>query len=41
MIYLAKHLVGPEWKSMSIPKGKSKDYEVAKDGAPYLTEPKT
>jgi hypothetical protein len=41
MIYLAKHLVGPEWKSMSIPKGKSKDYDVAKNGASYLTEPKS
>ena len=40
MIYLAKHLAGPEWKSMSIPRGKSKEFEVAKDGKPYLAEPK-
>jgi hypothetical protein len=40
IIFLAKHLVGPGWKSMSIPKGKSKEYEVAKDGKPYLTEPR-
>lgn len=40
MIYLAKHLAGPEWKSMSIPKGKSKEFDVAKDGKPYLAEPK-
>ena len=41
MIYLAKHLVGPGWQSMSIPKGKSKEYDVAKDGKPYLAEPKS
>src|SRR5262245_1883052 len=40
MIYLAKHLVGPEWKSMSIPRGQSKQFEVAKDGVTYLTENK-
>ena len=40
MIFLAKHLVGPEWKSMSIPRGKSKEFEVSKDGKSYLPEPK-
>ena len=40
MIYLAKHLVGPAWTSMSIPKGKSKEYDVAKDGQSYLAEPR-
>ncbi len=40
IIYLAKHLAGPAWKSMSIPKGKSKEYDVAKDGKPYLAGPK-
>jgi len=40
MIFLAKHLVGPAWTSMSIPKGKSKEYEVAKDGRPYTTGPR-
>ena len=40
MIYLAKHLVGSEWKSMSIPRGKSKEYDVARNGTPYLAEPK-
>ena len=40
MIYLAKHLVGPEWKSMSIPRGQSRQFEVAKDGATYLADPK-
>jgi hypothetical protein len=40
IIYLAKHLVGAEWKSMSIPRGKSKEYDVAKDGKPYLAGPR-
>lgn len=40
VIRLAKHLAGPAWKSMSIPKGKSKEFDVAKDGKPYLAEPK-
>jgi hypothetical protein len=40
IIYLAKHLAGPAWKSMSIPRGKSKEFEVAKDGKPYLADPK-
>lgn len=40
IVYLAKHLTGPAWKSMSIPKGKSKEFEVAKDGKPYLAEPR-
>ena len=40
MIYLAKHLVGPAWQSMSIPMGKSKEYDVAKDGKSYLAEPR-
>ena len=40
IIYLAKHLAGPAWKSMSIPRGKSKEFEVAKDGKPYLADPR-
>ncbi|HKS16013.1 MAG TPA: DUF1572 family protein [Planctomycetota bacterium] len=40
IIYLAKHLAGKSWTSMSIPKGKSKEFEVAKDGKPYLAEPR-
>jgi hypothetical protein len=34
---LAKHHAGPEWQSLSIPRGRSKDFEVAKTGAPYST----
>lgn len=35
IILLARHFAGNDWKSLSIPKGKSKDFEVAKDGAKY------
>src|SRR5688572_5431030 len=40
MVYLAKHLAGAEWKSMSIPRGKSKEFDVKKDGSAYLAEPR-
>jgi hypothetical protein len=40
MVYLAKHLAGSEWKSMSIPRGKSKEFDVKKDGSAYLAEPR-
>ena len=36
IVFLAKHLAGPEWRSLSIPRGKSKEFEVAKDGSTYL-----
>src|SRR5689334_5574134 len=36
IVFLAKHLAGPAWKSLSIPRGKSKEFEVAKDGSRYL-----
>jgi uncharacterized damage-inducible protein DinB len=36
IVFLAKHLAGAEWKSLSIPRGKSKEFEVAKDGSRYL-----
>jgi len=35
IVFLAKHLAGPQWKSLSIPRGKSKAWEVAKDGSRY------
>ncbi|HEY7862851.1 MAG TPA: DUF1572 family protein [Thermoanaerobaculia bacterium] len=38
IVFLAKHLAGPRWKSLSIPRGKSKDYDVDKTGKPYLTK---
>jgi hypothetical protein len=36
IVFLAKHIAGDRWKSLSIPKGRSKDFEVGKDGKPYL-----
>ncbi len=35
MVLLARHLAGPAWVSLSIPKGRSADVEVARDGRPY------
>ena len=36
IVLLAKHYAGPKWKTLSIPKGKSKDFEVSKEGKRYL-----
>ncbi len=36
IVFLAKHQTGPRWISLSIPRGKSKDYEVAKNGTRYM-----
>jgi uncharacterized damage-inducible protein DinB len=35
IVFLARHFAGGAWKSLSIPKGKSKEFEVARDGTPY------
>jgi hypothetical protein len=35
IVFLARHLAGAAWKSLSIPRGKSKEWEVAKDGTRY------
>ena len=32
IVFLAKHLAGPNWKTLSIPRGKSEQFEVAKTG---------
>ncbi len=32
IVFLAKHFAGPKWKSLSIPKNKSKESEVSKRG---------
>ena len=37
IVLLARVRAGAGWKSLSIPKGKSKEFEVAKDGRPYGT----
>ncbi|HSD71433.1 MAG TPA: DUF1572 family protein [Thermoanaerobaculia bacterium] len=37
IVFLAKHLAGDRWKTLSIPRGKSREFEVAKRGTPYKT----
>jgi Protein of unknown function (DUF1572) len=38
IIMLAKHFAGAHWQTLSIPKGKSKEIEVAKSGSTYGVE---
>jgi hypothetical protein len=38
IILLARHFAGNNWKSLSIPRGKSKEFEVAKSGINYKPE---
>ena len=35
VVLLAKHYAGPAWQSLSIPRGKSKEFDVAKSGGTY------
>ncbi|HEY2798469.1 MAG TPA: DUF1572 family protein [Thermoanaerobaculia bacterium] len=35
IVFLAKHFAGARWKSLSIPKGKSREFDVARNGTPY------
>ncbi len=35
IVFLARHFAGNSWKSLSIPRGKSKEYEVARSGIKY------
>jgi hypothetical protein len=35
IVFLARHLAGPRWRSLSIPKGKSAEFDVARNGRPY------
>jgi uncharacterized protein DUF1572 len=37
IVLLAKHFAGSRWRTLSIPRGKSRDFDVAKSGAPYRT----
>ncbi len=39
IVLLAKHHAGPSWKSLSIPKGRSRDFDVAKGGTVYGVGP--
>jgi hypothetical protein len=38
IVFLAKHLAGPRWRSLSIPRGKSKEFDVSKDGGTYTVD---
>lgn len=35
IVLLAKHFAGADWKTLSIPKGKSREYDVSKAGSRY------
>jgi hypothetical protein len=35
IVLLCKHYSGPRWNTLSIPKGKSKEFDVAKSGMSY------
>lgn len=35
IVMLARHFAGPRWHSLSIPKGKSKEFDVSKGGSTY------
>ena len=37
IVFLARHFAGSRWHSLSIPKGKSKEFDVARNGQPYRT----
>ena len=37
IVFLARHFAGARWRSLSIPKGKSKEFDVARSGQPYRT----
>jgi hypothetical protein len=35
IVLLAKHYAGANWATLSIPKGRSREFDVSKKGAPY------
>jgi hypothetical protein len=35
IVFLAKHLAGDRWQTLSIPRGKSREFDVTKTGTPY------
>jgi len=39
IVLLAKHYAGSTWQTLSIPRGKSKEFDVSKSGAPYGVKP--
>jgi hypothetical protein len=38
IVYIAKHFAGSKWRSLSIPKGKSAEFDVARNGSTYRTK---
>jgi Protein of unknown function (DUF1572) len=41
IVFLAKHLAGDRWKTLSIPRGKSREFEVTRKGEPYRADADT
>jgi hypothetical protein len=41
IVFLARHFAGTRWRSLSIPKGRSKDFDVARNGRPYSLSEET
>ena len=39
IVLLAKHYAGPRWQTLSIPRGKSREVEVSKNGGAYGVKP--
>jgi hypothetical protein len=39
IVLLAKHYAGPRWRTLSIPRGKSKAFDVSKEGGTYDVKP--
>jgi hypothetical protein len=35
IVLLSKHHAGPKWATLSIPRGRSRDFDVSKSGSPY------
>ena len=35
IVLLAKHYAGSRWQTLSVPRGKSKSFDVSKSGKPY------
>jgi len=35
IVFLAKHLAEDRWQTLSIPRGKSREFDVTKEGTPY------
>ncbi len=38
IVLIARHIAGPDWQWLSVPRGKSAVIDVSKEGTPYLTE---